>query len=204
VSNADPEMIPHGIVVGLAQTSFLSDPEGLQPKPSTDLFIDESQEQLLVDQGFLALSRCPGGPFSAFYAAPSLQVSKIFDRRQATENAKLSSTLDAMLCVSRFAHYLKVLGRSWLGTFASADDIERTVHNWLMQHVGNSSSDISAENRAIWPLTEAAVKVVEDPGATGAFKCQIHLRPRLNPDGLVTSIRLMTDLVSPNSESSEL
>ena len=204
-SYADPEMLPHGMVVGLAQTSFSSDRESLQPKPSSDLFIDESLEQLFIELGFLALSRCPGGPFSAFYSAPSLQISKVYDRQQATENAKLSASLDAMLCVSRFAHYLKLIGRNWLGSLTSAEEIEESLHNWLMEYVSNdSAADADPERRAESPLTDASVKVAADPGKHGAFKCQIHLRPRLTPDGLVASIRLTTDLISPDAASSQL
>ena len=202
---SQPELIPHGMVVGLPELSFSSYPDGLQPKPSTDLYIDETLEQLFIEQGFLTLARCPGGPFSAFYAAPSVQISRVYDRKQATENAKLSATLDAMLCVSRFAHYLKHLGRNWLGTSASADEIEVRLHNWLMEYVSaDTSIETSREARAERPLTDAAVKVVAHPGKHGAFKCQIHLRPRLTPDGLVASIRLMTEFVSPDAAASEI
>lgn len=202
---SQPELIPHGMVLGLPELSYAAYPDGLQPKPATDLFIDESLEQLFVDQGFLTLSRCPGGPYSAFYAAPSIQISRVFEGQQATENAKLSATLDGMLCVSRFSHYLKQIGRNWLGTTASAEEIEVKLHNWLMEYVSaDTSVEASREARAERPLTDAAVKVVAHPGRHGAFKCQIHLRPRLTPDGLVASIRLMTEFVSPDAANSEI
>ena len=113
--------------------------------------------------------------------------------------------LDAMLCVSRFAHWVKLIGRHWLGSFNSADELEVHLHNWIGKFVGSeSSNDASRERRAEFPLTDHAVRVVPVPGRPGAFKCQVHLRPRLTPNSLIASIRLTTELVSPDASASEI
>lgn len=199
-SRSSSEFLPHGIVVSLPELCFQSDRAGLQPKQGADLVVDEIAEEIFIKQGFLALASCPGGPYSAFFSAPSIQLYQIFDRAGATSNAKLSATLDAMLCVSRFAHYVKKIESDWLGSYASAEELEGSLQNWVSAFVSSDAgADSSADRRAEFPLTGAAVKVVAIPGKEGAFKCQMLLRPRMTPDGLVASIRLTTEFVSSDS-----
>lgn len=194
-----------GLVVGLPTLSYGSDRPGLQPKPSTDLFLTEHIEGLFVEQGFLPLTRCPGGPYSAFYSAPSLQRAKTYDRQRATANAALSTTLDAMLCVSRFAHYLKGYAREWLGRTTSPEALQREIHEWLVGHVGvNIPPDADWETRRKYPLTAVSVEVVDEPGSYGAYKCQLNLCPRLSPDGMIANIRLMTEFVRDGAEGAPL
>jgi len=49
----------------------------------------------------------------------------------ADASAQLSSQFYAVLCASRFAHTLKMLGRLMVGSNSSADDIERKLQRWL-------------------------------------------------------------------------
>ena len=53
------------------------------------------------------------------------------DRATANANARLSAMIPYMLCVSRFAHYIKVIGRDHVGTIDSTDQLERVLSDWL-------------------------------------------------------------------------
>ena len=52
---------------------------------------------------------------AVFHSNMSLHKPKVFDKRNVTENERLSSMLQYVLCVSRFAQYLKVILREKLG-----------------------------------------------------------------------------------------
>ena len=81
---------------------------------------------MLGELGFMPLCHCKDTPWSAFYGSASVQKPKLYDEVTATVNARLSSMLQYMFCVSRFAHYLKVIGRDRIGSFATAEEVENT------------------------------------------------------------------------------
>ena len=71
--------------------------------------VSDFQEQELSELGFIPLCHCENTDYSAFYTNQSMQKPKKYDELAATINARISAMLQYMLCVSRFAHYLKVL-----------------------------------------------------------------------------------------------
>lgn len=103
--------------------------------------------------------------------------------------------LQYMMCVSRFAHYIKVIGRERMGSFADAAEAEGLLRRWLDKYV-TQATDPSAEVRARFPLREATVQVREIPGKPGSFGCVIHLRPHFQLDDLDASVKLVTELVA--------
>lgn len=183
-----------GFVRGLPTISFGSDRRGLQNKRSTDLAIAEELEQQLVEFGFLPLSRCSGTEESAFFAAPSLQQPRNYAEADAASNAMLAASLEVMLCVSRFAHYLKAIGREKLGALEEASDIESFLHGWLQEHT-SPLRHLSPEDRADRPLAESQVRVVPKPGHPGSFDCFLKLKPYFTLERMVASVSLKTDLV---------
>jgi len=105
----------------------------------------------------------------------------------------LSSMIQYMLCVSRFGHYIKVIGRDKIGSFMSAQDCQRIFQNWLNQYT-TSSDDSSSVLKARYPLAESKVEIKEQPGKPGYFTCIIYLKPHFQLDQLVSSIKLVTEL----------
>ena len=121
------------------------------------------------------------------------------DRAPANANARLSAMLPYMLCVSRFAHYIKVLGRDKVGTVNSTDELERILDSWLKRYVvldDNAPPATKARN----PLREASIQLVPKPGAPGAYRCVIHLVPHYELDGLAVKVRLTTEINSPRPQ----
>jgi type VI secretion system protein ImpD len=188
-----------GLVTGLPAQSFSTDRPGIAPKCVTDVIITDAQEKELAELGFIPLSHCQDTEWAAFYSNQSVQKPKDYDEPAATANARVSAMLQYMLCVSRFAHYIKVLSRDWIGSFTGPADCEDRLRRWLMQYT--SGSDKGGQDlRAQYPLREARVKVSEHPRNPGAYQCEVHLRPHYQLDQLVAAVRLVTELASPSAE----
>ena len=113
-----------GIVPGLAQYDFSTDAAGLEPRGATDVHVSDELERQLSDLGFISLCHCPDTPYSAFYSTPSLQKPKKYDRANASQNARISSLLQHIFCASRFAHYIKVMGRDRIGSLSGPAELE--------------------------------------------------------------------------------
>ncbi len=188
-----PDQEAGGLVRGLPQHCFTTDHPGLVPRSSTEVQITDMQEKELGDYGFLPLCSCPDSGLSAFYGSQSIQKPQVYTDAGATVNARLSSMLQYMFCVSRFAHYLKVMARDQIGSHQEPAQLQDYLRRWLYEYVvGNSHA--SAAVKAERPLREAKVEVRPTPGQPGRFECAFFLRPHFQLDQLVSMIRLRTQL----------
>jgi type VI secretion system protein ImpD len=125
-----------------------------------------------------------------------VQKPRQYDRAAATVNARISAMLQYMLCVSRFAHYVKVLGRDRVGTFSEPEELERFLQDWITRFV-TTDAEASPEVRARFPLREASVQVRPQPGRPGEYQCVMHLSPHYELDELAASVRIATELAPP-------
>jgi type VI secretion system ImpC/EvpB family protein len=182
-----------GLVVGPVHESFLSGAPGSVPKPITEVVITDEREKELADLGFIPLAHCHGTSLAAFYSVPSAKKPELLSKPEAAVNARLSTMLHYMLCVSRFAHYLKVIGRDKVGSYGAPEDCERELNDWLHRYT-NADEDPGPELAARLPLREARAEVRELPGKPGAYSCVIHLRPHFQLDQMSSSIKLVTEL----------
>jgi predicted component of type VI protein secretion system len=101
--------------------------------------------------------------------------------------------MNSILCASRFAHHLKMKGRDMVGSFKTADEIQRFLQAWLMQYV-NANLTASSDARAKFPLVSGRVAVQEVPGKPGSFGCTVHLQPHYQLDDVSASFQLVTEL----------
>ena len=99
--------------------------------------------------------------------------------------------LQYVLCVSRFAHALKVLARDKVGMFVDGASLERFLGDWISQYV-TPDDQASAETRARMPLRAARVEVHAEPGMPGSFKVIMRLQPHFQLDRLDATLRLVT------------
>jgi type VI secretion system ImpC/EvpB family protein len=186
-----------GLVGRLPSHCFATDRSGIAPRGPTDGVVTDAQEKELGELGFIPLVRIPDTQLAVFYGNQSAQRPKKYDGEGAEANAKLSTMLQYVLCVSRIAHYIKIMGRDKVGAFPSADECERYLQNWLNDLcIGNDSA--SAELKARHPLREARVEIREQPGKPGCYYSVIHLRPHYQLDQLATGVRLATELSPGN------
>jgi type VI secretion system ImpC/EvpB family protein len=183
-----------GLVTGLPLHWFRTDHPGLAGKCSTDVVITDSQEKGIGELGFIPLCHCHDTEFSAFYGNQSIQKPAAYDDIKATVNARLSAMLQYMFCVSRFAHYIKVIARDQVGSTKTPEEIEDILRHWLQNYVTSTETG-GPEVKARYPLREARVQVRELPDAPGSYQCQVHLRPHYQLDQMFMSVRLTTKLV---------
>ena len=144
----------------------------------------------------ISLCHCPDTPYSAFYSTPSLQKPKKYDRANASQNARISSLLQHIFCASRFAHYIKVMGRDRIGSLSGPAELERELQRWIVRYV-TADSEAARSIKARFPLREANVSVKASAGKPGAYECTMHLVPHYELDELAASIRLETELSPP-------
>ena len=187
-----------GLVTGLPSQSFATDASGVALKASTDVIITDAREKTLEDLGFIPLCHCQDTEFSAFYGNQSLQKPAKYDDPKATANAKLSAMLQYILCVSRFAHFIKVIARDQIGSMIRPEDVEEKLQAWLMKYtISNDSA--GPEVKAKYPLREARVRVRELAGAPGTYHCEIHLKPHFQLDQMQTALKFTTELAPARS-----
>jgi type VI secretion system ImpC/EvpB family protein len=180
-------------VAGLPVHSFRTDRSEVAPRCSTDVMITDAQEKELGELGFIPLCHCPDTDQAAFYGNQSVQRPATFDKAEATMNAKLSAMLQYMMCVSRFAHYLKVMARDKIGSFATAGECEDYLQRWLLKYTTTDDA-AGPDTKARYPLREARVQIRELSGKPGSYLCVVHLRPHFQLEQVVTSVRLATQL----------
>ncbi len=182
-----------GLLTTLPSLSFGTDKAGIAIRPSTDLIVTDIQEAEFARLGFLPLCQCHGTQFQAYYSSQSIQEPAVYDSEVATANANISTMLQYMLCVSRFAHYLKVIARDAVGSLSEPEALQTQLDAWLKEYVTPDDS-ATPETKARRPLRQAEVSVTRDPGKPGAYNCKFSLLPHYQLDELSAAIRLQTTL----------
>jgi type VI secretion system protein ImpC len=179
-----------GKVENLPYHVFTSDDGDLDAKCPSEIAITDRREKELSDLGFQPLSHYKNTDYSVFFGAQSIQKPKKYDRPEATANAAISARLPYIMATSRFAHYLKVMARDWIGSFLEAPDLEYRMNRWINNYV-NSNESGGQEMKARFPLRQAEVRVQEIPGRPGSYNAIAYLRPWLQLEELTTSMRLV-------------
>ncbi|MFO0915403.1 MAG: type VI secretion system contractile sheath large subunit [Pirellulales bacterium] len=183
-----------GLVQGLPAHTFRTDEGDVALKCPTEIAITDRREKELADLGFMPICHCKGTDFAAFFGAQSCQKPKLYDRDDANANARLSTMLQYILCVSRFAHYLKAMARDKIGSFMERDDCEKWLNRWINNYVIANPQDAGQEAKAKAPLREARITVREVKGKPGCYEAVAHLRPHYQLEELDVSLRLVAEL----------
>ena len=182
-----------GLVEGLPTHTFMTDEGEVALKCPTEIAITDRREKELSDLGFIPLVHCKGTDYAAFFGAQSAQKAKKYDSDAANANARLSTQLQYIMAVSRFAHYLKSMMRDKIGSFMSRSECENFLNRWIMNYVvadDNAGPTLKAER----PLREARIEVSEVAGKPGVYKAVAFLRPHFQLDELTVSLRLVAEL----------
>jgi type VI secretion system protein ImpC len=182
-----------GLVEDLPTHTFKTDDGEVALKCPTEVAITDRREKELSDLGFIPLVHCKNTDYAAFFGAQSTQKPRKYDDDAANANATLSAQMQYMFAVCRIAHYMKAMMRDKVGSFATTLDVERYLHNWLMQYVVDAD-DASQEMRAQRPLRQAQVEVSEVPGRPGVYRAVAFVRPHFQLDELSVSLRLVAEM----------
>ncbi len=185
-----------GLVDGLPTHTFETDEGEVAMKCPTEVAITDRREKEFSDNGFIPLVHCKGTDYAAFFATQSANKAKKYDTDAANANARLSSQLQYIFAVSRFAHYLKSMMRDKIGSFMSRKEAEIFLNRWISKYV--LENDVApAAQKAKYPLREARVDVSEIPGKPGCYRAVAFLRPHFQLDELSVSLRLVAELPPP-------
>jgi type VI secretion system protein ImpC len=185
-----------GLVQGLPVHTFRTDEGDVALKCPAEIAITDRREKELADLGFIPLVHCKGTDYAAFFSTQTANKPKVYDTDSANANARLSSQLQYILAVSRFAHYLKSIMRDKIGSFMTRKNAEDFLNRWISNYV-LLDDDAGQEAKAKFPLREARVEVSEMPGKPGAYRAVAYLRPHYQLDELTISLRLVANLPPP-------
>ncbi len=185
-----------GLVQGLPTHTFETDEGEIALKCPTEVAITDRREKEFADNGFIPLVHCKNTDYAAFFATQSANKAKKYDTDAANANARLSTQLQYLFAVSRFAHYLKAMMRDKIGSFMSRTDAEMFLNRWISNYV-SADDTASPTVKAQYPLREARVDVAEIPGKPGCYRAIAFLRPHFQLDELSVSLRLVADLPAP-------
>ena len=132
---------------------------------------------------------------AAFIGAQSLFKPRAYQNNaEATAASNLSSRLPYMFATSRFAHYLNVMVRDWVGRYREKDELQRALTDWIKGYVDGAPATSSEETKARYPLAGAAVRVEENEENPGYYNAAIDLRPHFQLEGMDVSLRLVSRL----------
>ena len=179
-----------GKVEGLPAHIFISDDGDPDLKCPSEIGITDRREAELDKLGFLTLCHYKNTDYAVFFGSQTAQKPKKYDRPEATSNAVISSRLTYIMAASRFAHYIKVIARDKIGSFAEASDVEAQLSRWILNYI-NANPAAGQALKARYPLSDAKVTVSEIPGRPGSYNAIFWLRPWLQLEELTTSIRMV-------------
>jgi type VI secretion system protein ImpC len=185
-----------GAVSGLPIYQFNTLAGDLAIKCPTEVAITDRREKELDSLGFIALCHRKNTNVAVFFGGQTTNKPKIYNNFEANANARISSMLPYILAASRFAHYLKVILRDKVGSFATRDNVQTYLNNWIADYVlinDNAPQEIKAQ----YPLREARVDVTDVPGRPGSYRATVFLRPHFQLEELTASIRLVAALPAP-------
>jgi type VI secretion system protein ImpD/type VI secretion system protein ImpC len=197
------DRIGGGLVLRLPEEPFEVGPETIWPRTSLSIGLTATQERALVLAGLMPLNTLPFGEagFASVYSLQAIPATAPGrDPSAAEANRRLSAQISSMLCVSRFAHYVKAIGRELTGSFSTAQDIEKRLQGWLSRYT-NANPTSDPDSRANRPLVQGRVAVHEIDGRPGVFGCVIHLQPHFQLDDVSTTFRLVTGLNTTGAEA---
>lgn len=180
-----------GLVTTTPAAWFATDRPGIAGRLALEVALSERHERELAELGFVPAHPPRLAHGVVFHSNQSVHRPPHYDRAAARANAKLSSMLQHAICAARFAHYVKVMTRERIGSFQTAEAIERGMNDWLLGYCMNNDSAPLA-TKAKYPLKEARAEVREMPGRPGRFNAVIHLLPQFQLDEVAAAFRLVT------------
>jgi type VI secretion system protein ImpD/type VI secretion system protein ImpC len=182
-----------GVLDDLPWERFPSDVPFEPPaRAPLEVALTDEQENRISDAGLIPLSALDGLPEACFGALPTLHKPPRMSSAVAQINQHLSTQLNTLLCVSRFAHCVKFMGRDMIGSYKDPAQVETVLQKWLNRFISGQGL-ASAETTARYPLRDARVQVRERSGRPGVYSCTVHLVPHHQLDEIGASFRLVTE-----------
>ena len=146
--------IAHGTVDNLPAIQGMSSVGELFPtRSAVDWLVTDRMERILAEEGFLPLMPLANTEMLVLHSVPSVQEPVHHEQMDARVSARLAAMLHYTMCVSRFAHYLKVMGRDRVGGYRSPEECEAQLQRWLHGYT-MATEGASDELRARFPIAK--------------------------------------------------
>jgi type VI secretion system protein ImpC len=184
-----------GEVENLPAHTFPTDDGGVDLKCPTEIAITDRREAELAKSGLIPLIHRKNTDRAAFIGAQSVFKPRIYQNNpDATAASNLSSRLPYMFATGRFAHYLKVMVRDWVGRYKEKEDLQKALTRWITGYIDGAPSTSSEEMKAKHPLAAAAIRVEDNEENPGYYNAAIDLRPHFQLEGMDIGLRLVSRL----------
>jgi type VI secretion system protein ImpC len=184
-----------GEVENLPTHTFPTDDGGVDLKCPTEIAITDRREAELAKSGLIPLIHRKNTDRAAFIGAQSLFKPKAYQNNpEATASSNLSSRLPYMFATARFAHYLKVIVRDWVGRYKEKEQLQRDLNNWIADYIDGDPVNSSEAAKCRRPLAGAAIKIQENEENPGYYQATIDLRPHFQLEGMDIGLRLVSRL----------
>jgi type VI secretion system protein ImpC len=184
-----------GEVDNLPAHTFPTDDGGVDLKCPTEIAITDRREAELAKSGLIPLIHRKNTDRAAFIGAQALFKPKAYQNNpDATASSNLSSRLPYMFATCRFAHYLKVIVRDWVGRYKEKEQLERDLNNWIADYIDGDPVNSSEDVKCRRPLAGAAIQIQENEENPGYYSATIDLRPHFQLEGMDIGLRLVSRL----------
>lgn len=198
IRGAGRDLTGGGLVDDMPTPWFPTDRPGVGIRVPVEIQFTERQEKEFSDVGFIPLVPARLTACAVFHSNQSAWQPPRYDKAAARMNAKLSSMLQQILCVSRFAHFIKVMARDEVGSFRTADEVRNKLMKWLQTYT-QSNDEASLETKAKYPLRDADIEVTELVGKPGSFAVVARLQPQFQLDEIGANFNLVSTVRTQNA-----
>jgi type VI secretion system protein ImpC len=178
-----------GVVEGLPSHQFSREAGGSDRSPM-EISITDRMEAEFGANGLTVLLHRKNTDSAAFISAQSLHKADQYDDPDVTAGAALAARLPYLLASCRFVHYLKCIARDAVGSFASREDMEQRLNNWILQYVDRDPANSGQDGKARKPLADAQIVLEPIEGNSASYAGKIYIRPQYQLEGLTVSLRL--------------
>jgi type VI secretion system protein ImpC len=184
-----------GEVDNLPVHTFPTDDGGVDLKCPTEIAITDRREAELAKSGLIPLVHRKNTDRATFIGAQSLIKPKAYQNNpEATASSNLASRLPYMFATCRFAHYLKVMVRDWVGRYKEKEQLQRDLNNWIADYIDGDPANSSELVKCQRPLAGAAITIQENEENPGYYSAMIDLRPHFQLEGMDIGLRLVSRL----------
>jgi type VI secretion system ImpC/EvpB family protein len=187
--NNEEEIVPIGAVPKLKSRKKFTNSaiEKIACFASVPFAVSEAKEKALSEIGLIAFSQERQKNLVVLHRANT--VRSLYHLKEKDELYQIQY----LLCVCRFAHYIRAIGRAKVGQFIDMHEMETYLNNWLAGYIA-SNLNLNLELKRRYPLLIGKVVLSKNQFFQTSCKCSLYLRPHVLSSGTSAGITLRTDM----------
>jgi type VI secretion system ImpC/EvpB family protein len=159
----------------------------------TTVVIDDELEMPLELQGFLSLVHYHKSNYGIFYSGPTIQRALTGRDPKQAGDAIMATKLPNLLIQSRFAHHLKTMLRSLIGSGMTPKQIEKYLQDWANDYVLLNPDESGDEAKAQRPFKQILIEIKDCPGLPGHLDATVTLQPHFKCASFAVKLLIVAD-----------